>query len=132
MGWKSFGKKVRKESAKYEFGRNVKIPPTPAIIPSTTRDTSVSDVCIVNRKFLTPSEKASSPISSQPFKKSPKANVSKNTTAIITKKIGTPQTEWVKYLSTLSVDCIFSSFRNKVSSIISSIYLYFWAIISFS
>ena len=118
----------RKASARKSIkilGKKVKIPPTPEIIPSTTREISISLVCIRVRKFCAPDEIISIPTSKYAFSQSPMVKVRKNTKAMIPRKIGSPRYLCVKYLSIRSVNSDFASLLTSVSSIISSIKSYF-------
>ena len=74
------------------FGRKVKIPPTPAKIPSFSSDVSISPAPMDISHFGIAVVSISSHVSKYPFIKSPTVNVRKNTSAIIAKKTGMPKT----------------------------------------
>ena len=78
------------------FGIKVRIPPTPAMIPSTIKETSQSETESPSKNPPTASEKTPSPVSNTPFSASPTIKVRKNTKAMIHKNIGTPNTGCVK------------------------------------
>ena len=65
------------------LGKNVRIPPTPAMIPSRIKEESMGFVCIASSPPDTKAEKFSNPISKYPFSQSPIVKVKKNTSAII-------------------------------------------------
>ena len=73
------------------FGKNVSIPPTPAMIPSTTNEMTISPAPSFVNKSNVPLDIQSKNISKYPFRKSPKVKVKKNTNAMIPRKIGTPK-----------------------------------------
>ena len=108
------------------------MPPTPATIPSTTREASQGEAWTCTRNRDNEPENQSSPTSKYPFRKSPTVKVRKNTTAIMPKNQKIPQTGWVSQLSIRSVEAARSSLLNKHSSTTSSIYSYFSLIIFFS
>ena len=97
------------------FGRKVKIPPTPAIMPSTNRDCSHSIVPKPSSMPAAPSETKSSPISKKPFNASPTVKVKKNTKHITIRNTGIPQMGWVRSRSILSVEAAFALLWKSVS-----------------
>ena len=102
------------------LGRKVRIPPTPATIPSTIRDISHREVPIASSTVKSVLEPCSNPTSKYPFRKSPTVKVRKNTTAMIPRKIGIPHTECVRRLSIRSVMAACRALLNRHSSITSS------------
>ena len=107
------------------FGRNVRIPPTPEMMPSTINEVNIGLVWTAARPFDTRFENTSRAISKYPFIQSPTVNVRKNTNAMIRRKIGRPSHFPVRYLSILSVEAAFWALLTSTSSIISSIKSYF-------
>ena len=84
----------KKASAKNKIkilGKNVNIPPTPAIIPSTKSDVTAGLTCHAANAFEINSLNHSTANSKYPDIKSPTVKVSRNTSAIIPKKIGIPK-----------------------------------------
>ena len=107
------------------FGRKVRIPPTPATIPSTSKERSISFTPAATKPSLNSADRLSMPISKYPFSQSPMVNVRKNTTAMIPRKIGIPQTRWVSARSTFSVKASCRSLFTNTSLMISWIKSYF-------
>ncbi len=84
-------KKARAKNNMNILGRKVRIPPTPAIIPSTIREVQNSPALIAVKKLTAPSENVSNPPSNTPFIISPIVNVKKKIRAITPKNIGSPK-----------------------------------------
>ena len=112
------------------FGRNVRILPTPAIIPSDTREISPGDAPADVSPDAAACPSQFMAISKYPLKKSPTKNVKKKTTPIIPRKIGMLQYLLVSTASTLSVEASLSALFIMTSFIISLIKSYFSLIIS--
>ena len=72
------------------LGRKVRIPPTPEIIPSTISYFSIGLTLIAARPSEVSLEICSRAISKYPFSQSPIVNVRKNTSAMIPRKMGSP------------------------------------------
>ncbi len=97
------------------------MPPTPAMMPSTIRDSSHPLTPIPCRMAAAPPDTASSPVSNTPFRMSPTVNVRKNTKHIISRNTGIPHTGWVRSRSILSVEAAFLLLLKRVSFITFSI-----------
>lgn len=97
------------------FGRNVRIPPTPASAPSTTREITQSEAPAACTLKVHSTIKVPVPVQSNLSRKSPTVNVRKNTSAMIPKNTGIPRTGCVKRRSTRSVICDFSSLLKRHS-----------------
>ena len=107
------------------LGRKVRIPPTPAITPSTTREVSMGLVCIAARPPETAPEKKSRAVSKYPFSQSPTVKVKKKTRAMMRRKMGSPSQRLVRYRSIFSVEASFWLLFTRISLITSSIKSYF-------
>ncbi len=73
------------------FGKKVNMVPTPAIIPSIIRDFKIPPTFNTVSVFCAHKLKLSNQPSNISFIPSPKVNVSKNTSPIMPKKIGSPR-----------------------------------------
>ena len=89
------------------LGMKVRMPPTPATTPSTTREIIQSAVWIAVSPARITSDTTARAYSRPPFRKSPTAKVRKNTSAMMHRNTGTPQTGWVSTRSILSVPAAF-------------------------
>ena len=85
------------------FGRKVRIPPTPAMMPSTSRERSTSLTPTAISPSLINADRLSIPNSRNPFSQSPMVKVRKNTAAMTTRKIGMLQNLCVNTRSAFSV-----------------------------
>ena len=97
------------------FGRKVRIPPTPEMIPSTTREIIMSPTCREVSPLVTAAEKDSRKISKYPLSQSPTVKVSRKTSAIIPRKSGSPQILCVRKWSNFSVKASFSDLLTSIS-----------------
>ena len=91
------------------LGIKVRIPPTPAMMPSVIREIIHPAQPTAFRIVSASTDRNESTTSNPPFRKSPTLKVRKNTSPMIIRNTGTPQKECVNTLSIFSVKAAFFS-----------------------